>query len=225
MTRTAEPSRRERPERPIERREIATLAAVALLGFLWGVAWQRSAALSDIASVAPAMLVVIGPGLLVVYLGLRLATGAFEMRITGWGAALAVVAALVGNQLTPGLSASIEVPGTLKGTLDGAAISDPLAATCTWGPGRTAVIRVTYASHRPVSTVVPAGLLTIELPSGAVFMDPRALQLTSPGLPLRNGTGGIGTGDRSTGTITLDPGQGALVAGELVWSCSAPPAS
>jgi hypothetical protein len=225
MNSTATPGSRERPARPVERDEIVKLAAAAILGALWGVAWQRSAALSDIASIAPAMLLVIGPGLLVAYLGIRVATGSFEMRMTGWVAAIAVVAALVANLLTPGLSPSIEVPGTLKGTLDGVAISDTSDTACLWGPGRAAVIRVTYARRTAISANVPAGQLTIELPSGAVYVDPSALQMASPTVPLRIGSGGIGSGDRSTGTVTLDPAERALVAGELTWTCSAAPAS
>ncbi len=203
------------------------LVAVAVLGALWGAAWQRSAALTEIASLAPALLVVIGPGLLVAYLALRIATGAFELRITGYGAAVAVVAALVGNLVTPGLSPSIEVGGHLTGTLDGAQIDDTAATRCTWGPGRTSVTEVTYKIlGAPLTALVPVGQLTIQLPSGAVFIDPSALQLQSPGptVPLRLGSGGVGEGDRSKGTITLDPGQGALVTGQLAWVCEPAPA-
>jgi len=228
MTSTARPDRRERPERPIEREEVVRLAVVAVLGALWGVAWQRSAALSDIAAIAPVMLLVIGPGLLVVYLGLRLATGSFEMRITGWGAALAAVAALLGNLLTPGLSPSVAVAGTVTGTLDGAAVDG--TGTCVWGPGRTAVIRVTGPLAKGSGTAmfttnIPGGTMVMELPAGSIVITDISAQNVPASMPLRAGSGDVGTGDRATGTVTLHAGQGAIADGELAWTCQGPPAT
>lgn len=227
MTETAKPRRRERPSRPIERGEILLAVGAAVLGGAWGALWQRSAALNDIAAVVPIMLMVLGPGLLAVVLGMRVATGAFELRMDGYATAIAIVAALVGNIATPGLAPSITVDGHLSGTLDGAAIDDTAATRCTWGPGRTEVIRVTYARlGSPLTEQIPAGRLTIELPSGAMSITTVAPGDGSDGpvLPLRNGTGNIGEGSRATGSITLDPAQGALVNGQLSWTCKAPPA-
>ena len=224
MTSTPRPNRRERASRPITRDEVVALVLAAVLGALWGAAWQRTAALTDIASMAPALLIVIGPALLIVFLGLRIATGRFEMRVTGYGAIVAVAAALVANLLTPGLSSSVSVPGHLTGTLDGVAVDDS-AAQCVWGPGRTQVVTVTDDRQRALTENVPAGQLTIDLPSGAVYVNPAALGLASPTVPLRMGTGDAGQGDRSSGTITLDPTLGSLVAGQLSWTCGAAPAN
>jgi hypothetical protein len=226
MSETATPRRRERPSRPIERSEVAIAVAAAVLGAAWGALWQRSAALTDIAAVVPIMLVVLGPALLVVMLGLRLATGAFEMRMDGYAAAIAVVAALIGNVVTPGLAPSISVGGHLTGTLDGAAIDNSASTQCTWGAGRSEVIRVTYRHEgSAITEQLPAGRLTIELPSGAMSLTTIVPgdSIAGPVLPLRNGTGNVGEGSRATGSITLDPAQGALVSGQLTWTCEAPP--
>lgn len=215
---SSEPGPSPRQRRPLRRGEALGLAAAAALGALWGIAWQRTAALTDIAGVAPILLAVIGPGLLAVLLGLRIATGTFEVRPHGWAAALAVAAALAGNLLTPGLAPSVAVAGRLGGSLAGVALDGASGTTCLWGPGRTSVIRVT-SSIPGAPPALPGGVLTIELPSGAVSVDPGS---GGPVMPLRLGTGGIG--DAATGSLSLDPAQGATVSGEISWACDPAPA-
>ena len=223
-------SNQPRPDQPtsrFDRGEVAVLAAVAVLGALWGAAWQRSAALSDIAAVAPIMLVVIGPGLLVAFVAMRVATGKFEARTTGLGTAIALLAALIGNQLTPGLTPSVEVAGTLSGTLDATPVTAP--GTCVWGPGRTAVIRVTASipngfGNGMFSKNLPGGTVTLELPAGSMVLTQITAQDLPGSLPLRAASSDVATGDRSSGTVTLVGGQGAIVDGQLAWSCSAAPA-
>jgi len=226
MNTLSTPGRDERPTR-LDRGDIGKLVAVAALGALWGAAWQRSAALGDIAAVAPIMLVVIGPGLGVAYLGFRVATGEFHGRTTGLGAAVAIVAALVANQLTPGLAPSVEVAGTLTGTLDGTAVN--ATGSCTWGPGRTAVIRVTAPiakdSDGMFTKNLPGGTVALDLPAGSMAVTAITAPYMPSTMPLRTGSGGVGTGDRATGTVTLVGGQGALADGQLSWSCSAAPAN
>ena len=213
---------------PFDRSEVAAFAAVAVLGALWGAAWQRSAALSDIAAVAPVMLVVIGPGLLVGFVGMRVATGRFEARTTGLGTAIALLAALVGNQLTPGLTPSIEVTGAVSGTLDGTPVN--ATATCVWGPGRTAVIRVTAPipkgfGNAMFSKNLPGGTIVLEMPAGSMAITDITVDALPSTMPLRTGSGDVGTGDRATGTVTLVGGQGAIADGQLSWTCSPAPAS
>jgi hypothetical protein len=219
------------PQRPLDRGEARQLAVVAILGVLWGIAWKRGAALSDIASLAPAMLVVIGPVLLAVYLGLRVATGRFQVRITGFGAAIAVAAALVANLAAPGLSPSVDVSGRLSGTLDGTPLDG--AATCTWGPGRAAVIRVSTVLPALITTTqgdtyftknVPTGTLALELPAGSIALTDIPAGFSLAQLPLRNGSGNEGAGDRSTGSVVLDTTQAAVVNGQLSWACDPAPA-
>jgi hypothetical protein len=233
MTPTRTPGRRPRPARPIERAEILIIVVLALAGAVWGAAWQRTAALTDIAAVAPFLLAVIGPGLLAVYLLYRVTTGKFELRMDGYGAAVLVVAALVANVLTPALAPSVGVGGRVTGTLDGQPL-DALA-TCTWGAGRSAVIRVRATlpeliaapagqSGGSFTTNLPTGTLTLELPAGSLALTdiPGSFGLTT--LPIRNGSGNVGEGDRATGSITFDQSSGALVAGQLSWTCEAAPA-
>ena len=219
------PRRRQPPRRPIGRGEIATLAVAVVLGLLWGIVWKRSAGLGAAASLAPALLLVIGPGLVIVLVAMRIATGQFEMRMTGWAAIAAAAAGLVGNLAVPGLAPSAVVPGTLTGTLDGAQLPTGVPAACTWGPGDTSVTQIAFPLRTPLTGNVPAGQLTIQLPSGAAAIDPTAIGLAGPGMPLRNGTGGVGSGDMSSGTLTLDPAQGAVVAGQLAWTCQPAPAA
>ena len=224
---------REAPPSRFDRSEVAKLAVVAILGALWGAAWQRSAALSDIAAVAPIMLVVIGPGLLVAYVLIKLLTGNLEARTTGLLVVVAILGALVGNQLTPGLAPSAQVPGRMTGTLDGAQVNG--AATCTWGPGQAAVLRVATSLPELIpppagqtggsfTQNIPTGTLTIELPSGSVGLTDIPPSFGVAALPLRNGTGNVGDGSRATGSITLDTSQGATANGQLSWTCDPAPA-
>ena len=223
----------DRPSGQFDRSQVAKLAGVAILGALWGAAWQRSAALSDIAAVAPIMLVVIGPGLLVAYILVKLLTGGLEARTIGPVVAVAVVGALVGNQLTPGLAPSAQVPGRMTGTLDGAQVNG--AATCTWGPGQAAVLRVATSLPELIpppagqtggsfTQNIPTGTLTIELPSGSVGLTDIPPSFGVAALPLRNGSGNVGDGSRATGSITLDTSQRATVNGQLSWTCDSAPA-
>jgi hypothetical protein len=226
--------REQRPREPIKRAEIGTLVVLAVVGALWGAGLQRTAALADIASVAPIMMLVLGPGALLAYLTFRISKGELAIRMDGVGTLVLVLAAAAGVLATPSLTAPANVGGRLSGTLDGTQLDEP--ATCTWGAGRSTVTRVaaTLPEHIPppsdetggsFSVNVPTGTLTLELPAGS-------LELTNlpPGflvqvLPLRNGSGNVGTGDRSTGEVTLDPASGAVVAGTLEWTCGPAPAS
>jgi hypothetical protein len=202
------------------------VALLVAVGFLWGAALQRTAALTEIASVAPILLVVIGPVPLVAYLGWRIGTGRLTVRMDAVGAIALVVGALVGNAVTPGLAGSVTVSGHLTGTLDGSDVDAP--ATCVWGPGLTAVAEVDAAlagslSGGLFSQSLPAGTLVIDLPAGSIVLT----QITTEGfpasLPLRNGSGDVGEDDRATGSIALDTAQGAVVAGELAWTCEPAP--
>jgi hypothetical protein len=228
MTDTPARRRRERPPRPIERAEIVIAVVLLAVGALWGAALQRTAALTDIAAVAPILMVVLGPGALIVYLGYRAIKGNLELRMDGFGTIALVVGAIVGNVLTPGLAPMATVPGRMTGTLDGTALDLPGA--CTWGAGHDAVIRVAVSlpEHIPppagdtggsFSTNVPTGTLTLELPAGSVVLSDIPDGFGVKVLPLRNGTGGAGTGDRSSGSVTLEISKGAVVDGQLSWTC------
>lgn len=199
---------------------IVALILVAILSLLWGIGWKRLGALVEIASFLPIAMLLIGPGVMVVWLASRLLVGELRLRSVGPVVATAVIAATVGNMLTPALPPSADVPGHVSGTLDGAAIDE--GATCRWGPGQTAVVAVSWPSA--ASTNLPAGTVVLLLPSGATSLEDIHGDSLPATMPLRNGTGGVGEGDRLQGTITLSPAEGALVPGELRWACEAAPA-
>ena len=210
-----------------ERRRVAAVIAVTIVALLWGGLWKRSAALTDVASVLPILLLIVGPGLLVAFVGSQVATGQFTTRGTGLFAALAVAGGLVGNLVTPGLPPSVDVSGHLTGTLDGQAVD--AAATCTWGPGQTAVILVAaklpaIAGSSMFSANIPSGTVDIELPSGTVTIVDIPPTAGFATMPLRNGSGGAGGGDESQGSLSLAAAQGATVDGQLSWACGPPPA-
>lgn len=226
---TANDPVRRAQRRPLERAELIALVVVFVLAAAWGVAWKRSADLEQVASFLPILLLVIGPGVLVVWLGSRVALGRWMEPVVGYVTAAAVVGALLGNLLTAAPAGSVDVSGHLSGTLDGVAVDAP--ATCTWGPSRTDVIRV--AAQLPAtsgqapgffSKNVPSGTLTLELPTGSIRMTNPPDPSMFASMPLRNGTGGVGEGDRSQGSVALDPAQGAVVAGQLAWTCTPAPA-
>ena len=204
------------------------LGVLFVAGIAWGAAWKRSAALVDVASFLPILLLLVGPGALVVFLGYRGATGQLWARIVGYATIAALAGAVIGNLGTPDLPSSVDVGGRVNGTLDGVTVD--AAGTCTWGPGRTAVIRIRSPLPHSIgqpgtafSPNLPAGTLNIELPSGSVTLTDIADTSMPAALPLRNGSGNVGTGDRTTGSLTLDPAQRDVVAGQLSWTCDAAP--
>jgi hypothetical protein len=228
---TADPRSAAPASRTPSAQQIAVLLILFAVAAAWGAGWKRTAGLVETSSFLPILLLLIGPGALLAYFAYRAATG----QLLSWTAIVvtATVAsgAFVGSLVTPALASSIEVAGSLSGTLDGAAVDG--AATCTWGPGRTAVIVVTTplaanpaaeSSGLYFTANIPSGTLAVEPPSGAVYVTdiPAALNLSQ--MPLRNGSGAVGQGDQSSGTVTLVSGQDAAVAGTLSWSCDpAPP--
>jgi hypothetical protein len=228
---TAVPKTRGRPRGAPSAREIAVVVGLFVVSAIWGAAWKRTAALVETSSFLPIFLLLIGPGALVAYFAYRAATGQLVSRTVLIVSATVAGGALVGNLVTPPLAASVDVAGRLSGTLDGAAVDG--AATCTWGPGRTNVIVVTTplaanpaaeSNGSYFTANIPSGTLTVEPPSGTVYVTDIPAALNIPRMPLRIGSGAVGQGDQSTGTVTLEPAQDAAVSGSLSWNCDpAPP--
>ena len=226
----ADPRTAARPNGAPSARQIAVLVVLFVVAAAWGAAWKRTAALVETSSFVPILLLLIGPGALVAYFAYRAATGQLLSRTAMVVTATVAGGALLGNLATPALAASVHVAGRLSGTLDGAAVDG--AATCTWGPGRDAVIDVTTPlAAKPLAgtdnlyfTVnIPSGTLTVEPPSGAVYVTDIPAALNIARMPLRNGSGAVGQGDQSAGMVTLEPGQDAAVPGDLTWSCDPAP--
>lgn len=228
MTDAVKPRRRERPRRPIERAEILIIIVLAVIGAVWGAAWQRSASLTEIASLAPAMMIVIGPGLLITYLAYRVVKGEFELRMDGYGTVVLFIGALGGNLATPPLSPMVVVNGSMTVHLEGSTAQG--AARCTWAPGRESVSLVTFhigtgsgQQQDYFSPSVPAGTLNLEPRSGSIWIDNIPVQVGMSHVPVRNGALGLGNGP-AQGSLSLDPANGALVPGDVSWTCDPPPA-
>jgi hypothetical protein len=230
---TPDPGPRRRRRAP-SRGELAALVVLAVLAFAWGVLWKRSAALDEVASFLPILLLLIGPGVLLGFVGYRLIIGRLFEPLVGYVIGTVVVAAVVGNLVTPALPSSIDVGGRIAGTLDGQALDQ--AAVCRWGPGRTSVILVTTSlpelipppagsSHGTFSQGLPRGTLEIELPSGAARVADIPAELGPPTMPVRTGTGDVAEGDQAQGAVTLVAGQNAAVSGALHWTCDPAPSS
>jgi hypothetical protein len=217
----------EKVRAPLERREVIGWIVVLLAGLVWGAAFRRTAPLSEVRSILPTVVIAVGPGLLLAFLAFRAVTGSFALRATGGAALLAVVGAVAGNVMTPGLAPSIDVTGRVKAGIDGTII-DTQVATCRWGPGRDRVISVRFPLDATSS--VPAGTVVTDLVSGAInVLVPAGGQETTlvlavgPAAVTQTAGAGERPADNRTGDITIDPATGGSIAGRITWECDAPP--